>query len=82
MARTEYNRRDYRRAARRLYGLPCVYCGAPADTADHRRPLAHGGTLADGLVPACRACNSWRGAATTPAPRRRRAVLFPRSRAW
>jgi hypothetical protein len=38
---------------------PCVYCGAPATTADHVRPLARGGyEAADNLVPACLPCNS------------------------
>lgn len=36
----------------------CVYCGEPADTADHVIPVAAGGSnAASNLVPACRRCN-------------------------
>lgn len=42
-----------------LYGGLCYYCGAPADTVDHRIPISRGGTnLPANLVPACRSCNS------------------------
>jgi len=38
---------------------PCVYCGAPATSADHIRPLSRGGHEAEyNLVPACGSCNS------------------------
>lgn len=38
---------------------PCVYCGLPATTADHVRPLARGGhEAACNLVPACAFCNN------------------------
>lgn len=42
---------------------PCTYCGRLADTADHILPYALGGgnDLAN-LTPACRSCNSSRGA--------------------
>lgn len=42
---------------------PCTYCGRLADTADHIVPYALGGgnDLAN-LTPACRSCNSSRGA--------------------
>jgi 5-methylcytosine-specific restriction endonuclease McrA len=37
---------------------PCVYCGAPASSIDHVRPLAAGGDeTEDNLVPACDGCN-------------------------
>ncbi|MFY1686573.1 HNH endonuclease [Plantactinospora sp. WMMB782] len=37
---------------------PCVYCGAPAEHADHVRPVAQGGSDNTGnLVPACGTCN-------------------------
>ena len=44
-------------------GKRCHWCGAPATTVDHVVPLAAGGGhgLAN-LVPACRRCNSRRGA--------------------
>jgi HNH endonuclease len=42
---------------------PCVYCGAPADTIDHVRPLAAGGNeTEDNLVPACERCNKSKNA--------------------
>ena len=37
---------------------PCVYCGQPATTVDHVRPLARGGWEHEAnLVPACGSCN-------------------------
>lgn len=40
----------------------CVYCGDPADSADHVVPLARGGReRPNNLVPACRPCNSAKG---------------------
>ena len=42
-----------------LYGGRCYYCGAEADTIDHRIPLVRGGShWPASLVPACRSCNS------------------------
>ena len=42
---------------------PCHWCGAPADTADHLTPRAHGGSHGlDNLVPSCGPCNYSRGA--------------------
>lgn len=55
---------DYDAIRRTLLGLPCHWCGRPADTADYLVPVSQGGTLAD-LVPACHACNFARGAAMT-----------------
>ena len=41
---------------------PCVYCGGPATTADHVRPLPRGGHEAEyNLVPACGPCNYGKG---------------------
>lgn len=41
----------------------CTYCDAPATTVDHVIPLARGGDNYEGnLVPACRPCNSSKGA--------------------
>lgn len=38
---------------------PCVYCGTPATSVDHVRPLARGGLeIEANLVPACDRCNS------------------------
>ena len=41
------------------YGNACAYCGAPGPLeADHRVPLARGGTnFIDNILPACRSCN-------------------------
>lgn len=42
---------------------PCWRCGAPATTADHIVPRAHGGTNdRDNLRPACLRCNASTGA--------------------
>jgi hypothetical protein len=42
---------------------PCTYCGRLADTADHIHPYALGGSNdLSNLTPACRRCNSSRGA--------------------
>jgi hypothetical protein len=41
---------------------PCVYCGKPACTVDHVRPLTRGGEEHEGnLVPACMSCNTSKG---------------------
>lgn len=43
-------------------GKECVYCGYPAEAADHVRPLEHGGrNEPSNLVPACQYCNSSKG---------------------
>ena len=79
---------DYRRRRAELIGLPCIWCGAEADTADHVPPLASAPSVAewDGdLHPACRRCNSSHRAAaataaTAPPPaaaQRRRHVVVP-----
>ncbi|MEU0943222.1 HNH endonuclease [Streptomyces canus] len=69
------------RAALLADGPACVYCGAPATTADHVIPQARGGTHdLDNLVAACSTCNSaknnrtpdeWRTGITTHAVSRR-----------
>lgn len=42
---------------------PCVYCGAPSQSTDHIAPLVHGGSPDwENLAPACRSCNSGKGA--------------------
>ena len=41
----------------------CLYCGGAADSIDHVIPrLAGGPDAADNLIPACKACNSSKGA--------------------
>lgn len=41
----------------------CLYCGDAADSIDHLIPrLAGGPDAADNLIPACKACNSSKGA--------------------
>ncbi|MCI3238198.1 HNH endonuclease [Streptomyces spinosisporus] len=73
------------RAALLADGPACVYCVAPATTADHVIPQARGGTHdLDNLVPACGPCNTaknnrtpdeWRaGIATRAVSRRARAA--------
>ena len=43
-----------------LYGGRCAYCGATDSLeADHRIPLARGGSnLIENILPACRSCNA------------------------
>lgn len=42
----------------RCYSSVCVYCGNPAEHADHLMPLARGGLhCRDNIVPACADCN-------------------------
>lgn len=46
-----------------LYDQECLYCGAPAEAADHFDPLARGGLhCVENLVPACQSCNSRKSA--------------------
>ena len=48
---------DYR-DLKQMYGDVCAYCGDPATTFDHVRPLSRGGLHeVDNLVPACKPCN-------------------------
>ena len=49
-----------------LYGGLCFYCGDPADTLEHRIPVAarpSNGVVnfPSNIVPACRSCNSSKG---------------------
>lgn len=45
-------------------GYRCHYCGAPANTVDHLKPYAYGGTDdPSNLVAACSPCNLHKGAA-------------------
>jgi len=71
--------KDYERARAVLLAShpPCVYCGAPATTADHVPPLCElpPGQWRGRLVPACLRCNQRRGGwRLVNARRRRRAV--------
>ena len=65
MSDREYDTPEYRKARRELLeGNPvCHWCKkAPATTADHLYEVDNGGSWADGMVPACKPCNSRRGA--------------------
>jgi 5-methylcytosine-specific restriction endonuclease McrA len=63
MPKRAYDQPAYRAARKRLHGRPCHWCGRIADTVDHRIPIALGGNNdPENLVPACRGCNSSRGA--------------------
>lgn len=55
------------RAALAVHGRVCWMCGGVATTADHIVPRAFGGgDELEGLRPACRSCNSGRGAKANP----------------
>lgn len=61
--RQAYSDPAYRQARDTLRGQPCWICGQPSDTVDHIVALAKGGTNHPAnLAPACRPCNSRRGA--------------------
>ena len=48
---------------RRKLTAGCIYCSGPADSIDHLIPrLLNGPDSADNLVPACKSCNSSKGA--------------------
>lgn len=77
------NGTKYKRQARALLASKpsCVYCGKPADSADHVPALCTAPSPAlwvGELVPACRSCNSSRGASEG---NRRRNAARP-SRQW
>lgn len=53
----------HRRRAKQVYGLPCLVCGEPADTANHPTPVARGGAELDETPePYCLRHNSSQGA--------------------
>jgi hypothetical protein len=61
--RKQYNLRAYRRAAKAIAsgGRKCVKCGKPATTANHRKMISKGGTMAGGLNAMCLKCASAQG---------------------
>jgi 5-methylcytosine-specific restriction endonuclease McrA len=62
MTKHHYNSKIYK--ANRLRVLKrddycCIYCGSPANTADHIVPVSKGGTHEESnLIAACTRCNS------------------------
>lgn len=57
----------YKRNRKDVLGLPCVFCGKPADTADHIVPVSRGGDNSPAnLQPACRDCNNSKGDRSAP----------------
>ena len=57
-----YDTKAWRRARKRLRGLPCVACGQPSDTVDHIVAIAEGGTNEpSNLQPMCGRCNYVKG---------------------
>lgn len=66
---------EYDRAARKLAGQPCELryagCTGAASGGDHVIPVSQGGTIADGLRPACSHCQSVQGARLVNAARAR-----------
>ena len=72
MRRRHYDTGQWRKARKRLRGLPCELCGQPSDTVDHIISIADGGTNdPNNLRPLCRGCNSRLGQSV--AVRRRKA---------
>jgi 5-methylcytosine-specific restriction endonuclease McrA len=46
-----------------VFGHACAYCGGPFDALDHVKPIALGGLhILSNIRPACRPCNSKKGA--------------------
>ena len=46
-----------------LYDEDCLYCGRPAEAADHFNPIARGGLhCRENIVPSCNSCNSSKNA--------------------
>ena len=68
---------EYRRNRAAMIGLPCTYCGQPADTADHKQPVAAGGDNSPtNLQPACSDCNLSKGAGRYPSFNRALLILI------
>ncbi len=69
-----------------LYGTTCHICGVEgANTLDHLDPIAvHGTRLPDidRVRPACRACNSRKGARISGPPKRKPPNVLNTSRQW
>jgi 5-methylcytosine-specific restriction endonuclease McrA len=66
-------------------GPACVYCSAPATTADHRPPLSSFADPADWvgeLVPACKRCNFGRYNPANDPGRRRQRAERAKGRRW
>ncbi len=58
-AGVRYTTAEHIRQRVRLYGGLCYYCGALADSIDHRIPLTRGGShWPANLMPVCKSCNS------------------------
>lgn len=55
-----------------IYSLPCAYCGAPCEHADHVHPVSRGGLhCVANIQPSCAHCNTSKNAsilAVTPEP--------------
>ncbi len=57
-----YDDPAYKAARRTLLGTPCLYCGRPSTTVEHRIPAAlGGGNERSNLAGACARCNYSRG---------------------
>jgi 5-methylcytosine-specific restriction endonuclease McrA len=56
--------------------LPCAYCGAPFEHADHVVPIAAGGlTCVENMAPACANCNQAKAAKLLPEAERPRPIM-------
>ena len=57
---------EQREKALQENGGKCVFCGKPAEQADHAIPRSRGGNnTSENLQPTCRACNQQKGAKTS-----------------
>jgi 5-methylcytosine-specific restriction endonuclease McrA len=55
----DYTTADHIRSRWEMWGNKCRYCGEPANTTDHRIPIARGGSnFPANLVPCCSGCNA------------------------
>lgn len=64
-----------------VHGRKCVYCGQPATTVDHLRPVSIGGTDEfENLAPCCTTCNTRKGNRTAEEHIRYIALMGARQR--
>ena len=68
-----YDEAVFRRARKRMRGLPCAKCGNPSNTVGHIIAVSRGGTNDPGnLQPECARCNYSDGARMARRARKRK----------